>query len=1189
METTTNKKLHAKLKRVLAEDGTILFIGSGVSVWSELPNWGQLLDKMAEFVEQKGLDASNIRYYSKSQPLLAADFGCAALPTNDFRTFIHSACKKDAARPSIIHQQLINLGVSCYITTNYDRLLEQALEENEILNRFKVVTNREPTDCAGLLHLRRRNFIFKPHGDIEHLESIVLSNRHYNDLYENGAKHYTYRALETLFTTRDVVFVGFGLTDPDFMRIIGKIRNEFRTNLNTHYAIMPDISQTARDYWAENCGIQILSYPTKETKNGRDHSALLELLGSLVTKSRKPAILTAVTQNRENTRITKRQRVALHRYTQYIMQQFKTPDGPVFPLEFQCHKYGRPYKLDVEKVLSDDIQNFILTGNPGAGKTFFLKQYCLVQARRLQEWCEQNKTGKLPKIPVYIDLKNYSGKDSLKTLIESQFPEEIPIIQWIEEEKVFLLFDSFNEVEKKYLDNNSCAQEIRRYSYYADIVIATRFKDAIDLCSLEYRLKDVKEEFVLEYLENQGIAVSIDEEEMILRFLQNPLMFQLLAQGKIRIDNKITTKCIYESYFKYLQTEMVKGSGREIDLISILDSFAYSMVKSGTQSFTSEAIEELLSKKIPEFETEERKTLINYLIDAQQFLIPNSSKNLSFFHQTITEFLAGHFFANQYKRNPDILKEKLQYMRWNFVLLFAVGFLPKTQAEKYMKTLLRTDSLLAVEACSYVEQGTNQMVTLVLEYLIKNSDGKDFLYKIDLKELLKKLPVTKTHEDLLRQLMLDKDIIGGAAADCLLRACGDDVKDELLEEMFQSLDESDRYNYLTSIGEALSDKISIKDFAAVTLRLGRAKITQDEEEEPIISGFDSLADYLPLPQVIEIFQSVGQLNVLQQNLLVDILKNEESQEGFDICTNLIRQGWEEAIFSFYMYVRFDNNVSLNNIEESFVEYLLPGLRGEKNKWIIALIYELYQKCQPFARGIRARLRRSRGITRLTYLYAIGKNRKKSFFSHYRSMLYYRKLPQKLIGAFDQVDWKEEADHIIKFLIRQDRLPDLCKYLDESFDRTRWYYLSLNTFLKLVKTIEARECSTVTEDDSWTKHTIGKFIANHVDREDLLNLYGITNEGIKRFFNFFVFNNIEELKIEDFSESEIDFMLEDIKYYDFEDIVYEDKILLANIASEEFISNRLKSLLNTDNACLKENIRQILEIAGANHARRYIEQ
>lgn len=693
----------------------------------------------------------------------------------------------------------------------------------------------------------------------------------------------------------------------------------------------------------------------------------------------------------------------------------------------------------------------------------------------------------------------------------------------------------------------------------------------------------------MEYLENQGIAVSKDEKEMVVRFLQNPLIFQLLAQCKIKIGS-ITPKSIYESYFKYLQYEIQQILDMEINLISTFDIFAYDMVEKGIESFSLEAIEKFLSDKVPELDTEKGKTLINWLIDVQQ-LIPVSLKNVSFFHQTITEFLAAHFLANEFKKNTDILKEKLQYMRWNYILLFAISFLSEEQAEKYIDILLQTDSFLAVQSCSYVEQGGNQLITKVLEHFIKNSDIKNLEYQIELEELLRELPVAKIHQDLIRRLMEDKNIIGGAAAGCLLRACGDCVKNELLDEMFQNLNDKNAYNYLSAIGEALSKKISPDDYRAVVLRLGRINIAENEEEDASVSGFDTLAQYLPLPQVVEIFQSVGRLNILQQQLLVDILKDENSQEGFDICINLIRQGLEEAVFPLYMYVKFNNNICLDSIDDSFIQHLNLGLQGKNKRWIVALIHALYQRSQPFARGIRSRLKQSRGIARLTYLYAIGKNRKKSFFSDYCSMLYYKKLPADLIGAFDEVDWEEELDHIIEFLIDQNRLQELSKLLCGNFDKTRWYYLSLTTLLTLVRVIEEIEGNKVIDDDAWIKYSIGKFMSKYVHKQDLLNLYHISNERIQRFFNFFVLNYVEDLNLKDFSELEIDFMLEDIKYYSFEKDVecYDDEILLSNISDEEFALKRLKPLLNTDNVILQENIKRILEKAGESHLRRYIER
>lgn len=806
----------------------------------------------------------------------------------------------------------------------------------------------------------------------------------------------------------------------------------------------------------------------------------------------------------------------------------------------------------------------------------------------MQEWCEQNKTGKSPKIPVYIDLKNYCGKGSIKNLIESQFPADIPIREWIKERKAILFFDSFNEVERKYLENGSCTQEIRQYSYDCDIIIATRFKNAIDIYRPEYQLVEVEKDYVVDYLERIGTPATRDSEEMAIQLLQKPLMFHLLVQGKIKIDCDMTPKSIYESYFEYLNHEVRRKLGITLDFISIFDGFAYSMCEKGVESFSIEEIENLFYANVSELKAEERKTLINWLIDEQQFLKPTSLNNISFFHQVITEFLAAHFFANQFKEDPNILRRKLQYTRWTYVLLFAVEFLEEKQTEKYMEMLLQADSLLAVQACTYVEQNQNQIVAAILKYLQKILNEKNFEYYLDLKDLLEKLPVTKMHQDILRELMAYKDIIGGAAAGCLLRACGESVKDELLEEMYQNLTKN-QFNYVTSIGEALGGKISLEDYAAVVVRLGSFEIAEDEEGEAIAYGFDTLAQSLPLTQVVEIFQPVDKLNVLQRKLLANILRESESQEGFDICISLLKQGWREVIFPLYLYVRFNNCICLDSIEESLIQYLVSEIKGQDGKWIIGLIYALYQKCQPFAKGIRARLRQSHGLVRLAYLYSIGKNRKKTFFSEYSNMLYFEELPKELIGAFGEIDWGEDADHIIKYLLHKNRLHDLSEFL-MNFRNTRWYSFSLATFLYLIKAIDEIDYDKTIDDASWIKNSTGEFISKYVRKEDLLNFYHISNERIQRFFNFYILNYVEDIELQDFSETEIDFMLEDLKHYSFEeDIIYDNEIMLANIASEEFAINKLKPLLNSSNVCLRENIQRILERAGEKHLRRYIER
>ena len=41
-----------KLKQVLAQEDTVLFVGSGISVWSGLPTWSGFIEELATFVEE---------------------------------------------------------------------------------------------------------------------------------------------------------------------------------------------------------------------------------------------------------------------------------------------------------------------------------------------------------------------------------------------------------------------------------------------------------------------------------------------------------------------------------------------------------------------------------------------------------------------------------------------------------------------------------------------------------------------------------------------------------------------------------------------------------------------------------------------------------------------------------------------------------------------------------------------------------------------------------------------------------------------------------------------------------------------------------------------------------------------------------------------------------------------------------
>lgn len=65
-----------KLKQVLAQEDTVLFIGSGISMWSGLPSWSGVIEELALFLESAGAKADLVRSEAQKGELLqAASYG----------------------------------------------------------------------------------------------------------------------------------------------------------------------------------------------------------------------------------------------------------------------------------------------------------------------------------------------------------------------------------------------------------------------------------------------------------------------------------------------------------------------------------------------------------------------------------------------------------------------------------------------------------------------------------------------------------------------------------------------------------------------------------------------------------------------------------------------------------------------------------------------------------------------------------------------------------------------------------------------------------------------------------------------------------------------------------------------------------------------------------------------------------
>ena len=372
----------------------------------------------------------------------------------------------------------MDLGVKCFITTNYDKLIEMGIEKWRTKEPAMVVTNRQLSEMGRILQARAENFVYKPHGDIEDVESIILTREQYRSLLLHGERHMALETLKTLMVSRPLVCIGFGLKDPDFLYIRDILSNIYQGNVRDHYAIMADVEEGEADYWERHYGIHLVGYETRMEPDGsRSHAPLLELLETLHDELHG-ILLKEENGKKEPDRTQSEIILALMRYAAGFRKYEKAET------EFGIHIYRdsihtKGFCIDkyngslVERFLTDNESRAVLVGAPGAGKSYAMRRAAAAIAQELSDKCLEgsgfsDKTMPFVKsmdfrqivVPVYIDLKLYDG--DLEGMIEKEFSRTLPSEKVIGECQCKIFLDSFNEMPKQYWDNGKYLEDFKK-------------------------------------------------------------------------------------------------------------------------------------------------------------------------------------------------------------------------------------------------------------------------------------------------------------------------------------------------------------------------------------------------------------------------------------------------------------------------------------------------------------------------------------------------------------------------------------------------------------------------------------------------------------------------------------------------------------------------------------------------------
>lgn len=267
-----------KIVKELGRSNLSIFVGAGLSKGAGFPDWKELLDEFAEELNlssKKETDLISLAQFS---------YNNNARNRNEIDNVIRDKFTNNT-RNSRDMDILASLPVNSYWTTNYDTLIEDTLKR---YNK-KVDIKRRERDLSIFLD-GRDVVVHKMHGDVSQPEETVFIR----DDYES------FDLKRGLFTdtlcgelvSKTFLFIGYSFSDPNFDKILSKIRIKLDGNQKKHYTFIMKVNEKKYkmhedflyDKVKQDLRIQDLKLYGIECIKVSDYSEITEILEDIKTR-----------------------------------------------------------------------------------------------------------------------------------------------------------------------------------------------------------------------------------------------------------------------------------------------------------------------------------------------------------------------------------------------------------------------------------------------------------------------------------------------------------------------------------------------------------------------------------------------------------------------------------------------------------------------------------------------------------------------------------------------------------------------------------------------------------------------------------------------------------------------------------------------------------------------------------------
>ena len=1193
----------AKLRQVLERSDTVLFIGSGISTWSGLPSWTDAVEELAQYLDAAGVNPDLVRDEAKKGDLIqAASYGLDRLTKQQMREFIRSLCRSGTARPEEIHRKIVNLGLRYYITTNYDDLIEQSLRKWHEGRPFQTVTNRHLTETAAIIQTHATDFVFKPHGDASDIDSIIMSREQYRALLPQGDRHAALEALWILLVSRPVVYLGFGLRDPDFMYLRDTIRNTFKGGTRDHYAVMADVSDAECDYWRRQYGIHIVGYATKPGSDGRrDHTELVALLDDLLEKAGDVTGDGFDPSGSDSV-------LALARHAGRLM------GGETLGNELQLRVHAEPItsstgrrywpvRFDhsrVEGFLDGGPARSLLKGLPGVGKSHAVRRSAARLAEELNKAClVESFEPESVVVPVLADLKMYRG--NLTELVDQELPAGLPFATLSQHFKVKVFLDSYNEMPQEYLESGTAESDIAKFAARlgeASIVIASRTVDGLKgLGFSTYTLDHVDMKDLVEELERVDVTFTGTYSREVMALLQRPFYLRYVTSGAIRLPEEAHPRDFYRALLENLDKASEERFGTGLDIEMSLARVAYDAIDRGEEAFALEEFLRTFGVDGPVGAAGiDAREVANWLVSRSMF-VPYSGGRVAFVHQSVTEFLAASILARMYESDPRVLKEKLANRRWDHALFHCLGLVPTTVGEAFLKDVIDADFALGLRAARYLEAGRDEVVArLLAEIPGRIHECESFEREVE-EAVAFHLPIGDVHDEPLRALVALGGLMGAAGVSRLVELKGEKVKDELLQLL---VDRRGDYNLCCNgVGPALKPFAEDSDVERIvawadSIEAGLAPSARNEDTDGFIDGaaeFLSQLDLAVIRRGLLGEDPAAEISNFRSRLLCSVLEDRRSQAALDLAGELVRRGVSEAAFSLHMIATFAESrdeLSWVSFSSDHVRGLISMTDGE-DRWALPALQPLCAARTDLAEIVEREAMGMSGISKAALMHCISPENHDPVFRALKA----------LVGRSDEELEREPVqmlEHIeCDWSGRESLLVDLLRLRDVRLARAVFRGSAPPTLIGLGNLdigpidwwLDWMMDEWAEDGDGWFLIQLGGLFGHHLSadvQEEFVSEFNKPRSKFRGVLLHFVVPSLPDLSTNAFSEDAVSLLLADLDRESGARSIESD--VLGSTATEEFVTERLVPLLAGAKEPGLSKLQAVLRQAGSRHNRRY---